>query len=500
MKIRIVPALPALVLTAALLCSCGKSAGSPAISSASGALTAGDVEAAYLSAEEVYNWFDLTSLPTSGEAVEQDGLSYRPVDYAGLHTYADLQAKVYSLFAPSLAKSLLAEGTNYRDIGGRLYTTDAARGSDLYLKERTFSASQDDDAHWTVTVTFWGDSWDWEQPSVTVGYSRTALHYERTGDGWRFTDFCSSDALDTDADTVFRFTYDSASFAASDFGQYSDLQLALYLLHADGAYTEGPSELFYQRFAKEPGAIVTLLAGLHADWQDSLTALLADTAAARHPEADFSALLDGLSLTGDGERAVADTLREKYKEARATSAAAVTPGQEFSLGPLTERSRSFPDNQPLFSMLQLGLQDGSYPWGYEGLTGTPETVEGCDFGQGYRVVSGNLTLDFFEDAGGRQYLTSMTTEAASPTASVWTRRGARCGNTEAALQEVYPGELIWLDSDHISAPEGVSCDGAWVYEPGGDAGCKHIAFFLKSGAVSAVEVADLMDGRLLPEA
>ena len=337
MKKRIVSVLLALTTAAAMLCGCEKNsaaAASAAASSADGPTEAA-VEAAYLSAEEVYNWFDLTSLPTSGAAVEQGGLSYRPVDYEGLNTYADLEARVHSLFAPSVADALLKEGTNYRDIGGRLYTTDAARGSNLYFKERTFSVSQTDAAHWTVTVTFWGDSWEWEQPSVTIGYSKAVLHYEQTDDGWRFTDFCSSDALDTDADTVFTFTYDDASFEASDFGSYSDLQLALYLIHADGAYTEGTSDMLYQRFVKDPGAWLTLLGGLHAEWQDALTSLLAGDAAVWHPDEDFTALLDGLSPAGDAEQAVVDGLRTKYADAKTTRNSTVTPEQEFSPGTLT---------------------------------------------------------------------------------------------------------------------------------------------------------------------
>ena len=464
-------------------------------------LTEDDVKAAYLSAEEVYNWFDLSSLPTSGEAAEVDGVSYRPVNYAGLNTYADLKAKVNSLFAPSVANALLAEGTNYRDIGGRLYTTDAARGSNLYLKERTFSVSRTDDAHWTVTVTFWADSWEWEQPSVTIGYSQAVLHYERTDSGWRFTDFCSSDALDTDADTVFTFTYDDASFEASDFGSASDLQLALYLIHADGAYYEGTSDMLYQRFAKDPGAIVTLLAKLHPDWQDALTSLLVGDAAVWYPDEDFTGLLDGLSPAGDAEQSVTDTLRAKYQAAKsAETAAAVTPEQEFSLGPLTQNSMTFPGNQPLFSMLQLGLQNGTYPWGYEALTGTPETVEGCDYGQGYRVVSGNLTLQYMDDENGLQYLTSMTTADASPATALRTPRDIRCGDAEAVLKERYAGELSWLDRDHVPAPASAAdYDGAWIYEPGGEAGCMHIAFYMKDGAVAVLEVLNLIDGRLLPE-
>ena len=43
----------------------------------------------------------------------------------------------------------------------------------------------------------------------------------------------------------------------------------------------------------------------------------------------------------------------------------------------------------------------------------------------------------------------------------------------------------------------MSFDRVYVWEPGGLASCKHIAFFLKDGMVAAIEMEDLMDGRLL---
>jgi hypothetical protein len=75
-----------------------------------------------------------------------------------------------------------------------------------------------------------------------------------------------------------------------------------------------------------------------------------------------------------------------------------------------------------------------------------------------------------------------------------------CGYDEKDLKQSYPDELTYLDADHISPsynPIGVEYDGAWVYEPGGEAACKHILFFMKNGVVTAIEVADLMDGRIL---
>ena len=40
-------------------------------------------------------------------------------------------------------------------------------------------------------------------------------------------------------------------------------------------------------------------------------------------------------------------------------------------------------------------------------------------------------------------------------------------------------------------------DYALIHEPGGLAYCKHIAFYITDGAVTAIQVEDLMDGRLL---
>ena len=39
--------------------------------------------------------------------------------------------------------------------------------------------------------------------------------------------------------------------------------------------------------------------------------------------------------------------------------------------------------------------------------------------------------------------------------------------------------------------------GRLVHEPGGLSYCKHISFFITDGEVSAIQVEDLVDGRLL---
>lgn len=40
-------------------------------------------------------------------------------------------------------------------------------------------------------------------------------------------------------------------------------------------------------------------------------------------------------------------------------------------------------------------------------------------------------------------------------------------------------------------------DYALIHEPGGLSYCKHISFFITDGVVSAIQVEDLVDGRLL---
>ncbi|MEG2177152.1 MAG: hypothetical protein RRY97_09785, partial [Oscillibacter sp.] len=262
-------------------------------------------------------------------------------------------------------------------------------------------------------------------------------------------------------------------------------------LHSDGALTEGPSDLLYRRFTNRPAQILSVLAGLRGEWQAQILPLIAGAAAYWYPDDDFAALLDGLTPENDGEADVIDQLRTQYAKGQADQHP-VTPQQEFSLGPLTARSRSFAENQSLFSMLQLGVQDGKYPWGYELLSGTPELLE--DSNQDYTVVSGNLNLQYAA-ADGREYLIAMTTADASPATSLWTRRGARCGESEADLKTHYPDELVWLKSEEITSNSILpipAADGAWIYEPG--PGFMRIFFYVQDGAVAAIEVVNGIDG------
>ena len=72
-------------------------------------------------------------------------------------------------------------------------------------------------------------------------------------------------------------------------------------------------------------------------------------------------------------------------------------------------------------------------------------------------------------------------------ASRWAPRRKRCW-------AAYPSAQLYAA---LQPSRPVSFDRVYVWEPGGLAYCKHIAFFLKDGIVAAIEVEDLMDGRLL---
>ncbi|MEA4941356.1 MAG: hypothetical protein VB094_02295 [Oscillibacter sp.] len=348
----------AFLSAAALICSltaCGDAgsavsavSGQAVVSSAPPELTEADVLAAYARAAEVYDWFDLYSLPASGALVTENGQPYDPsqggvpyqaVDYAGLNSYADLDIRVRSCFSPELADDIMGGSDNYRDIDGKLYTASRARGSNLYLLDKTIGVEQVDENHWMVTLTFWADFADQELQAdgyrhtvATTGYSQTVLNYEKLEDGWRFSAFCPSDNLDLDADTVFTINYYQDFEVTGAYRDYSDWKLVCYLIHADGAYAEAPSDELYQRFIERPEDILDALAlldgspyGKHYAHIDALVASPGCSAAGWYTDRseEFPAVLNRCTPRSDGARAVLEKIRAAYEEA---TAAQTNPG------------------------------------------------------------------------------------------------------------------------------------------------------------------------------
>lgn len=345
----------ALFSATALACSlaaCGGGSDLASISSANVASscspepTEADVLAAYTQAAEVYDWFNLCSLPAAGEPVTEDGqpydadqggIPYQAVAYPGLNTYADLDIRVRSCFSPELADEIMGGNASYRDIDGKLYTASCARGSNLYLLDKTVEAERVDEDHWTVTLTFWANFFDQELQAdghdhtiATTGYSQTVLDYEKTANGWRFTSFCPSDALDLNADTVFSINYYEDFEVTSAYLDYSDWKLACYLIHADGAYAEAPFDLLLHRFMERPADILKVLALLdnspYREMEflniDGLVANPGSSAAEwldASEQATFLTVLNTCQPETEAEQAVLEKIRTVYEKMSASN-------------------------------------------------------------------------------------------------------------------------------------------------------------------------------------
>ena len=326
-----------LFLAAALLTGCGgqmaeEIPSTPEDADTSDTLTEADVLDLYATVSSIYNWFDLAppSLDRTDSRTE-DGVTYYKVEEASappitLTSQAgmeQLRRLVDLFFSAEIADALFSESPEqFRDFDGVLYATDGGRGSNIYLLGKAVTPEQVDEDHWTVTVTFYADSWDFERPSATVGYSQAVLDLERTEDGWKFTSFVPSDGLDLEAETVFSFAYTDEGFSElNDSEDCSDLKLACWLLHADGGYAEGPSDTLTRRFLEDPGAWFSALSVFpdspwaHAD--TVMTAPVSDIYAwyGEEEQARLTEILDTYEPRNEQEQALLDILRAAQREA-----------------------------------------------------------------------------------------------------------------------------------------------------------------------------------------
>ena len=497
-------------LAAALLTGCGgrETPASPD-EAPEAALTEQDVINMYTAASAVYDWFDLTTLPLDMEdARTEGGLTYYRVDAEDLSlpvsavaeptdstlpwtpqpvtiaSLADLRAAAETYFSPEMADSLFAlSPDHYKDFDGVLYATDGGRGSNVYLLDKTAAAEQADEDHWTVTVTFYADSWAFEKPSTTVGYSQAVLDLEHTADGWKFTSFAPSDGLDLEAETVFQFTYDMDTFMRDDAGNldtWSDLKLACWLLHADGAYTDGAADYFTRRFLADPNTWFEELSVFpnspweHADFVMESPATLTYAWYGQEEQDRLTEILDTYAPRNEQEQSLLDTLRS---------------AQEGSIERATENATAPFCLVTEGQFLSLGRKEGGYPWDYEGLPETPQSAGTGDNGESLFTFSfGGVDVAYL-DADGTDNIYRMTTTVPGPR----TLGGIQVGDPEDDVKAVYTGavQMEAVGEDQFGA------DYALIHEPGGLSYCKHISFFITDGVVSAIQVEDLVDGRLL---
>ena len=140
--------------------------------------------------------------------------------------------------------------------------------------------------------------------------------------------------------------------------------------------------------------------------------------------------------------------------------------------------------------LSLGRKEGGYPWDYEGLPETPQSAGNGDNGEaGFAFSFGGVDVEYVETDDGDDLVYRMTTTAPGPR----TLGGIQVGDSEDDVKAVYTGavQMEAVGEDQFGA------DYALIHEPGGLSYCKHIAFFITDGEVSAIQVEDLVDGRLL---
>ena len=493
---------------ALLLTGCGDNTAADLYEEPSGAsMTEVDVLNFYTAASAVYDWFTMATLPLDyADTREADGLTYCRVDAedlslpfaavpeptdSSLHwqpqpvtiaSLADLRSVVETYFSPEVADGLFAlSPEHYRDFDGVLYAADAGRGSNIYLLGTAVTPEQTDEGRWAVTVTFYADSWAFEEPSTTIGYSQTALDLERTEDGWKFTSFVPSDGLDLEAETVFQFTYDDTFWdILPDMENWPDLKLACWLLHADGGYAEAPFDLLARRFLEDPDTWFAALSVFpDSPWEHADTVMaspVSDTYAwyGQEEQVRLTEILDTYEPRNEQEQALLDALKEA--QPRAIELAEENATASFCL--VTEGQ-----------FLSLGRKEGGYPWDYEGLPETPRPAGTGDNGEAQFMFSfGGVDVEYGE-ADGSAYIYRMTATAPGPQ----TLGGIQVGDTEDDVKAVYTDAVRMGAVGEWQS----GADYALIHEPGGLAYCKHIAFYITDGVITAIQVEDLMDGRLL---
>ena len=185
-------------------------------------------------------------------------------------------------------------------------------------------------------------------------------------------------------------------------------------------------------------------------------------------------ILDTYQPENDAQQALLDAL----KEARPQAIERATENATASFCLVTEGQ-----------FLSLGRKEGGYPWDYEGLPETPQSAGTGDNGESLFMFSfGGVDVAYL-DADGTDNIYRMATTVPGPR----TLGGIQVGDSEDDVKAVYTGavQMEAVGEDQFGA------DYALIHEPGGLSYCKHISFFITDGEVSAIQVEDLVDGRLL---
>lgn len=148
-----------------------------------------EVLAAYERAQRAYGWFELASLPTSGEAAAVNGTAYYRVDMEGMTDLEDLRTYLRGVFSRELTERLLdgrSARIQYRDVNGVLCAAGEGREPDAGKGQALVEVEQMEDGLYfvNVTVDLLGDDRE-----TVVGLESWSFPYAFVEDRWVFTDF-----------------------------------------------------------------------------------------------------------------------------------------------------------------------------------------------------------------------------------------------------------------------------------------------------------------------
>lgn len=140
-------------------------------------------EAFFLSALEVYGWFEAQPLDVDPEKSSPDGKKFQVLDER-LNTLRALDAEVRTYFSDSIANKLLGSGV-YEEIDGYLYTGAQDRFIDEGPGETELNidSRSDDKITYTLTLTTVDGA-----GNVTTAEEFTFVR-EKIDGAWKFTQF-----------------------------------------------------------------------------------------------------------------------------------------------------------------------------------------------------------------------------------------------------------------------------------------------------------------------
>ena len=137
----------------------------------------------FLSALEVYGWFEAQPLDVDTEKPSSDGKKFQVLDER-LNTLRALDAEVRTYFSDSIANKLLDSGV-YEEIDGYLYTEAQDRDIDEALGETELNVESRSDDKITYTLTLTTVD---EAGNVTAAEDLTFVR-EKIDGAWKFTQF-----------------------------------------------------------------------------------------------------------------------------------------------------------------------------------------------------------------------------------------------------------------------------------------------------------------------